>query len=151
MNHPFRDETQSTLRRYLQKPEDPITMPNQLMAAMTSLPRKGLCSAAQGCPAQPGNPGSARKNEIQPCKGCASNQPKLAASTEPLQGSRSDLSISQGSPTCVGQPWSALRNAFSVEIAHGRSSVTARCADIDGRITARTERDCRIAHFNRKT
>src|SRR6516162_5836490 len=127
MNHPFRDEAQSTLRRYLQKPEDPITMPNQLMAAMTSLPRKGLCSAAQGLPGPAGQP------------------------REPLQGSRSDLSIPQGSPTFVGQPWSALRNAFSVVFATGRGSVVARCADTYGRIPTCTTPGCRTAHSNRKT
>jgi hypothetical protein len=44
----------------------------------------------------------------------------------------SHVTRTQGSPTFVGQPWAALRNAFSVENDGLRLSLEG-CADTDGR------------------
>jgi hypothetical protein len=109
------------------------------------IPFHGRCSMARGISplwgcahVQVAYPGLRRLSRLRPglsnlapfgaalSNADSDNGTRIATPAEPFQGSLTSAPSSQGSPTFVGLPWAALRNAFSVETDPGRVAAISR-------------------------
>ena len=86
---------------------------------------KGFRSASPGLPGVPGYPGYDAQTDINPERVALAGKPNRPIGRNPFRVQASFCAATQGSPTKVGLPWAALRNAFSVTL---RTTLSKLCS-----------------------